>query len=79
MIDFILDLAVVTERNVSPAELRGEQEAEASEGRKARKKPAKSAAKAKKSAAKPKSGAKAKSGGKAKKAKAASKKKAEAD
>ncbi len=78
VIDFILDLAVVTERNVSPAELRGEQEAETSEGGKA-KKATKSEAKTKKSAAKPKSRAKAKSGGKAKKAKAASKKKAEAD
>jgi trigger factor len=79
VIDFILDLAAVSERNVSPAELRGEQEAKASEAGKSPKKPAKSAAKAKKSAAKPKSGAKAKSGGKAKKAKAASKKKTEAD
>lgn len=79
VIDFMLDLAAVTERNVSPAELRGEQEAAASDGGKGHKKPAKSAAKTKKSAAKPKSGTKAKSGGKAKKAKAASKKKAEAD
>lgn len=73
VVDFILDLANVTERGVSLAVLRGEEADDKAKAAEGREKSTKATGKAKKS------GAKAKATGKAKKGKASSKTKADAD